>query len=401
MASEHSAQSSGPRLRFFPAWAVVLAPPAVLAGVVAFVVGAASAQPQGAWTALLANWLFWMGLAQAGVVWAATLRLAGARWSGAVERLGEACVAFLPLALIPAVVLAAGWRHIFPWTDADLGDRIVWLEIHRLLARTFLDLGLMAVLSLLYVRHSLRQGAGTADGRSRAALVALKVAVPIAFTVVYTLLSFDWVMALHLFWASTVLGLYFMVGALYAGMALLLLLAAGLRRRSSLLATLQPQQFLDCGNLMMAFGMVTTYTLFSQLIVIWYGNLPEETNFLIARLHYQPWWALSWVYLAGGLLLPFVLLTIRENKERWSRVRWIAGLVLVGMALERYLLTAPSLAAQPQFVLGSLLVTVGFAGALILALEWYLQRYRRVFAEMRWGVFVGEAAPLEPEVEPE
>jgi hypothetical protein len=259
----------------------------------------------------------------------------------------------------------------------------------------------MTALSLLYVRHSLRQGAGTADARSHAALVALKVAVPVAFTGVYSILAFDWVMALHLFWASTVLGLYFMVGALYAGMALLLLLAGGLRRRSSLLGTLRPQQFLDCGNLMMAFGMVTTYTLFSQLIVIWYENLPDETSFLIARTHYQPWWALSWIYLGGVLLLPFVLLTIRENKERWSRVRWIAGLVLVGMWLERHLLTAPSIAAQPQFGLGSVLIALGFAGALIMALEWYLQRYRRVFAEMRWGVFVGEAAPLEPEGEAE
>jgi hypothetical protein len=399
--SEHSAQPSGARLRFLPSWAVRLAPLAVLAGVAAFVVGAVSARPGEAWTALLVNWLFWMGLAQAGVVWAATLRLAGARWSGPVERLGEACVAFLPLALIPAVVLALGWRHVFPWTDADLGDRVVWLGIHRLLLRTFLGLGLMGVLSLLYVRHSLRQGAGTADERSRAALVTLKVAVPLGFTVVYSLLAFDWVMALHLFWASTALGLYFIVGALYAGMALLILLAGGLRRRSSLLATLRPQQFQDCGNLLMAFGMVTTYMLFSQLIVIWYENLPLETDFLIARIHYQPWWLLSWLYLGGALLLPFVLLTIGENKARWTRVRWIAGLVLVGMGLERYLLVAPSLAAQPSLGLVSALLTLGFAGGMILALEWYMQRYRRVFSEVRWGVFVGEAAPPEAEVEPE
>ena len=394
MSPDHTPQSGG-RERLLPAWMVVLAPPAVLAGAVAFVVGALSGRPQEAWTALLVNWLYWMGLAQAGVVWAATLRLAGARWSGPVERLGEACVAFLPVALALGVVVAAGWRHLFPYTDADLGDRVVWLARDRLLLRTFLGLGVMTGLSALYVRHALRQAAGRADERSHRALGALKVAVPLAFAVIYSLLSFDFVMALHPFWSSTVMGMYFFVGALYGGMAVLLLLAGSLRTRSSLLATLGPQQFLDLGNLLLAFGMVTTYLLFSQLLVIWYENLPHETDFLIARLHYEPWRLLSWVYLGGGLLGPFVVMTVRENKARWRRVRWIAAVVLVGMGVERYLLVAPSIQPEPGFGVVSVLMTAGCAGLFLLALEWYFRRYRAVFDELRWGVSVGTAEPGE------
>jgi hypothetical protein len=204
------------------------------------------------------------------------------------------------------------------------------------------------------------------------------VAVTLAalYLVVYSVLAFDFIMGLRPFWNSTVLGWYFMAGAQYAAMALLLLLLARTPTWPPPERRMHLQAWLDAGNLMLAFGMATTYMFFAQLLVIWYENLPKETDFLIARYHYAPWHSLTWVVLLGAFLGPFVLLTVRAIKVRVRALQTVAVVILVGMWLERYLLVAPSLLGdQPHFGALDALVAVGHAGLLVGCLAWFVGRY--------------------------
>jgi Ni/Fe-hydrogenase subunit HybB-like protein len=375
--TDHSpVQGTRDTSRALPTGIVMAARLAVLGGIGAFVAGAWSSRPHGAWTVLLVNYLYFLGLAQAGVVWAATLDLARARWSDPVRRLGEACSAFLPLSFIPGIVLYFGRTWILPWIGQDMGARAGWVNVPAVFLRNALGLALLTVLSLTYVARRARSRArGEDEKQAHRKVWVLSAAIPIAYAAVFSFLAFDFVMGLRPFWRSTLIGPYFFCSAMFGGMAVLIVAAAVLGRPAGSPYCLVPQQWLDVGNLLLAFGMLTTYMFFAHLLVIWYGNLPEETSFLIARYHYQPWFTLTWTVIIAGLLGPFCLLVVREVKAEPRRLVWVAALVLVAMWLERYLLVAPSLMPDgAHFGPVEVFVTLGFAGAFVLAFDWALQR---------------------------
>jgi hypothetical protein len=335
---------------------------ALLSGVAGFLFG--PGHPREPWIALLVNFLFWTTLAQGAVVWAAVLRLAGTRWGAPLIRVGEGAVAFLPLSLLLLLALYPGRALLLPWLGQDLGDRAAWLNLPAVSARLLGGLALMTALSLVYVRLHLLPAAGP---RPR---FALSVALPVAYAVVYSLVAFDLVMSLRPFWVSSLLGPYFFTGGMYAAMAAMIVLTAHTPRR------LGRQRWLDTGNLLLAFGMLTTYMLFTQLLVIWYENLPAETIFLLPRYSLPPWHALSWVMLGVGLLGPFLALLIKGVKTRPHLLRIVAAAALLGMGLERYLLVAPSLTPQnPVVGAPTVLITLGCGGLCLLSWLAFLYRY--------------------------
>jgi len=374
--SEEQAALKRERSPALPTGLVMAARLAVLGGLAAFIAGAWSSHAQEAWTVLLVNYLFFLGLAQAGVTWAAVLELARAKWAEPVRRLGEACAPFLPLTFVPAVALFVGRTWILPWIGHDMGDRAGWMNVPALVARTGVGLVVLIALSLVYVQRNRQARAqGLDPEQAHRGTAALSVLIPVLYAVVFSLLSFDFVMGLRPFWRSSLIGPYFFCGAMYCGMALIALAAAGLGRREGSPFRLNRQQQLDVGNLFLAFGMLTTYMFFGHLLVIWYGNLPEETSFLVARYHLQPWYTLTWVVIGAAFLGPFACLVVREVKASPRLLAGVAVVVLLAMWLERYLLVAPSLMPTGPHV-GAVepFVTLGFAGAFLLAYDWGLRR---------------------------
>ena len=203
------------------------------------------------------------------------------------------------------------------------------------------------------------------------------MALPATYAVVYSLLSFDFVMALSPFWKSTVLGPYFFIGAMYTGMAAIIIMMTLLRGRKDVAEHMTPaRRWLDVGNLMMAFAMLTTYMFYAQLLVIWYENMPKETVFIVNRYHYPPWTVLSWVIIIGAFLGPIVLMLRKETKMHPRALSAVAALVLVTMLIERYVLVVPSIARDSfSFSFPVILLTVGFAGAFVASVGWFLNRY--------------------------
>ena len=359
--------------RAFPNWVNWMSLAAIAVGIGAWGIGLRSPETHlRAAVILLVNTLFWSGLVQALVVWAATFQMCRTRWSRAVEYLGAAGMDSVLLFLLPWAGVCLLLPELLPWLGTDMGDRAIWLNGEAVLLRTGCGLALMAALSVAFARQQWGHGTAPSPRRDRSALA---VAVAIAFTGVYSVLAFDFSMSLTQPWNSSLFGAYSFTGSLYAGMAALILLAVGLRRRLGLQAHLGSRQWLDLGNLMMAFGMATTYMLFSQLIVIWYGNMPHETSFL--RLRLDPlWFTLSWTILIAAYLGPFLLLLpnfVRRNPQPLCAV---AALVLIAMWLERYWQIAPSL-LRGGVQIGPLevLTTFGFAGLFLVGIRKFVATY--------------------------
>ena len=341
-----------------------------------------------AWQSLLVNFLFFAGLAQAGVVLSALMHATSARWGRPLKRTAEATVAFLPVAFVLLIVLLLGTSAWAPWVREPVEAKQPWLNIPFFVTRQTLSFLLLGGLSLAYVYQSLRPDIGMLDesGERKAAgfarrLIAgwqgthhereesqrwqdvLAPAVLIAYAWVFTLVAFDFVMSLDSHWFSTLMGGYYFIGNLFVGIAFVAVTAVWGRERLKIEEYVGARQLHDIGKLLFGFCVLWAYMLWSQYLVIWYGDLPEETEFIAHRMD-GAWAPLTWTVLSLAFAAPFVVLLSREIKTRARGLTTIALVVLVGMWLERFLLVSPSLWHGDGVPLGlpELLITAGVLG---------------------------------------
>ena len=372
----------------------------VLAAAGAFLFGLLLGDAPRAWQALLVNTLFFSGLALAGVVLSALLQLTAARWGRPLKRAAEATSAFLPAALLLVVVLLAGAAGWAPWVHAPPEGRAAWLNLPFFAARELGAFLVLGGLAAAYVYHSVRPdvgllhatGARPATGwslrllagwrgidaereRGQRAQDRLAAALLIAYVPLFSLVAFDFVMALDAHWFSALLGGWFLTGNLTAGAALLALVAAAGRDRLGLGGQVGPRQLQDAGTLLFGLSILWAYMLWSQYLVIWYGDLPEEARFVHERMH-GAWAPVAWSVFAAVFAIPFVLLLSRAVKRRPAALAAVAALVLAGVWLERFLLVAPSLWRGAGLPLGlpELLVTAGTASLFVLCCTGFLER---------------------------
>ena len=383
-----------------PAGARKLLAALAAAGAGMFVYGLLCGDALRAWQALLVNTLFFWGLALAGVVLAALLQLTQARWGRPLKRTLEATAAFLPAALLLVLVLLAGAASWAPWLHHPPGGKAAWLNLPFFAARELAAFLVLAGLAAGCVYHSLRPdvgllhetGARPARGWTRRLIAGwrgldaerergqraqdrLAAALLIAYVPLFSLVAFDFVMALDAHWYSALLGGHFLTGNLTAGAALLALVAAAGRRLPGLGGRVGPQQLHDAGKLLFGLSILWAYMLWSQYLVIWYGNLPEEARFVHERMH-GAWAPVAWTVFAAVFAAPFVLLLSRNLKLRPAALAAVAGLVLAGVWLERFLLIAPSLRPAEGLQLGlpELLVSAGAASLFTLCWTGFLER---------------------------
>jgi len=307
-------------------WLVIFGMLAIV-GAGVFLVGISGSQAQRAWQVYLVNFLFWSGLAFGTVLFSAILTMTNARWGRPLKRLAEAPGAFLPVAFLLFWVLFFGKERIFPWIHEDVGHKQLWLSSGFLFVRDGASLLLLTIVSLALVycsvRRDVRSMAGSDTGHPTGvggkestadAQTVLSPILGILYAVVLSLIAFDLIMSLSPHWHSTLFGAYFFVGCFYgalAAMAILASLSAGLM---GLGAFIRDDHFRDLGNLLLAFCMVTGDFFYSQFLVIWYGNLPVETRFVLLRVRESPWDLLAWAVLLICFVIPFVLLLSRRIK---------------------------------------------------------------------------------------
>jgi hypothetical protein len=369
-------------------------------GVMAFIGGIAIDAAR-AWTALLVNFLFWSGLGHAGVAFSAIFCLTSARWARPLKRVAEATVAFLPVSAVMLVTLLGGASAWVPWVHEPSEARRMWLNVPFLIVRQSLGFLLLAATSLAYVDASLRPDVGErlsagasvwpALGRrfsgnwrgldaeiriSQQRQACLSTAVLITFACVLSLQAFDFIMSLDPHWYSTLAGGFFFIGTLYVGVAFLAVAAARIGSHPELRPYVNGEQLHDVGRLLLGFCMLWAYLFWSQYLVIWYGDLPEETAFVARRTVDAPWAPVAWIVLFTAFVVPFMLLLSREIKRHAIGLSVVAVIALAGMWLERFILVGPSLVKGEHLPIGpvEVLITAGVGALFALCYTGFLQR---------------------------
>jgi hypothetical protein len=344
----------------------------VVAGLIGFAGAVTHGATSRAWEAFLVNLLFWLGIAQGGVVLSAAFYLTQGRWAGRAHyRLAEAFSGFLILGFILFWALYFGRVWIFPWIKHPIPAKAGWLNVPFLFARDGIALFVMTVLSLAFVAAS-RSEPARKWAETTANIVMppktvrrLAPAVAICFAAVYSLLSFDLIMSLSPLWHSTLFGWWYFAGAFWSAIVMIAFAACLLRPVLGAGNAFTHGRVLhDMGKMIFAFSIFWTYTLFAQYIVIWYGDIPVETFFVVLRTQYLPWSFLSWLTLTLVWILPFFVLLGVRPKRTPGILGTIAFLGICGIWLENYVLVVPSLSPRTiPFGWVEILVTAGFAGA--------------------------------------
>jgi Ni/Fe-hydrogenase subunit HybB-like protein len=361
-----------------------------LAGTVAFWIGISGPRSERVWQVFLVNYLFWSGLAFGSILFSATLVMTKARWGRPIKRLAEAPAAFLPFSFLLFWVLFAGRDKIFPWIREPLPLKAAWLNINFLFIRNGLSLFLLTVVAMALVYFSIRgerkihlpevgsmNRYGDQGEKDLQKQIILSPILGILFALSFSLIGFDLVMSLSPHWYSTLFGLYFFTGAFYSSLAFLFLLSILFSKVLDLGNYVGERQFHDLGKLLLGFCLVTGDFFFSQFLVIWYGNLPEETRFVITRINSAPWKHLAWTVLILSFAFPFIALLSRKNKTRRGVMLVVSIIILIGMWLERFLLVAPSLWKGHDLPLGfsEFFISLGFLGLMSLSLLWFFKRF--------------------------
>ena len=387
---------------------------AVMAGLgaVAFIYGLAT-DPETAWRSFHVNTLYFAGIAQGGVVLSCIFTIVGAKWPGPIKRIAEGLGAWIPVTFVLYLIgFFFGRDYIYPWIAEPLPWKAAWLNETRLFVTDVLSLGLLTVLSHLYLRASLRQAlknsdaestgfaksmterwtanwrgdeaeAVEADGKMR----VLAVLICIFYAFGYSFLAFDMIMSLEPTWFSNLFGAFYAWGGFLCAVTSTALLAVLHRNYAGLEGEITKDRLHDLGKMIFAFSIFWMYLFFSQYIVIWYGNLPEETQFFKDRLgteflastwYWEGWadrvfgepWAVvtlfAWICI---WVIPFWCLLGQAPKRTPWFLATISCISLFGFWIERNVLVWPSLTPDDTWAfLGPIQIGtwVGFEGAFIL-----------------------------------
>ena len=328
----------------------------------------------------LMAWVYWAALGLGCLGLLMVYHLTGGGWGVAVRRLLEAGIGTLPAAALLFVPLLFGLGAIYVWTDtaavmADhvLSQKAAYLNVPFFIARAALYFLVWLTLAHFLDRWSRRQEE-TADPRHAERMKRLSGGGLVIYALAMTFAAFDWIMSLEPHWFSTIFGMIFIVDSALGALAFVLVISYLLARGGAFGRVLAPSILNDLGNLLLAFVMVYAYVSFSQLLIIWSANLPEEIPWYLHRI--EGGWNLVSVALAlFYFAVPFMVLLSRGNKRQPQRLAAIAGGVLAARLLSVFFLIGPSFyehrLAAPWLDLAAL---VGMGGIWLTLFTWRLSK---------------------------
>ncbi|MFC1858693.1 hypothetical protein ACFL9U_11815 [Thermodesulfobacteriota bacterium] len=371
-------------------------------GIAAFAWQLSGKHPERAWQAYLINFLLFSAIAQGGLLFSTIMHVTKARWSGPLSSLAESFTAFFPVSFGLFLILFFGKEQVFPWLNQDLHGKEVWLNVPFLFSRDAAGLLILYGLGFAYLYHALwfkLERAGGSPGFIRSFLygkwdkacqddehfhsrmTVFGILYMLAFAFILSLIGYDLVMAADPHWYSTLFGAYCFVKAFYIGLGGLIILAAILHLSPDIGFKLKSSQFHDVGKLFFAFCLVWADFFYCQFVVIWYGNISEETTYIIERTMMAPWNILAWLVFFVSFIVPFIILLNQKIKSNPQAMIVLCVLVIGGIWLEHLLLLGPALShGTTRLPVGiiDIFMSLGFLAMMAFAVISFL----RVFPEL-------------------
>ncbi len=297
----------------------------------------------------LLGFIFWSGLGLGSIGVLMLQYLTGGAWGVVIRRIVEAASRTLPLIFVVFLPILFGLTYLYEWTHLPADD---YAMVHRGWFMTTESWILRSVVYFIFFAamvYPLNKWSAAQDAskdheeaaRWLGRATAFSGPTMVIYVLVVTFATVDWVMMLEPHWFSTIWGFLFVAGWALAIFSFSVALLALLSDKAPMNRVLDKRHFHDLGKLMLAFTMVWTYFNFSQFLIIWSGNIPEETGYYIFRFDG------GWQWIAGGLLLfhfafPFLILLQQDFKRKAKLLASMAGFILVMRLVDMYFLIGPT-----------------------------------------------------------
>ena len=294
----------------------------------------------------LFGYIYWtaMGIGCLGIL--LLNHVVGGKWGLPLRRFVEAGSRTVPYMAVLFIPVVLGMKILYPWArpeaihDANIVSKSGYLNPAFFTIRAIFYFAIFFLYSRLLTKYSDEQDR-TGDDRLIGKMRALSAPGLVVATLVATFAFIDWVMSLEPHWFSTIYGAMFLMGAVVEAFALTIALLIILVRFEPLREYVKEQHIHDLGNLMFAFMILWAYTSFSQYLIIWAGNLPEEVPWYVNRLT-GGWGWVALTIVAFHFATPFVLLLMRGIKRRADRLLKVCILLVIIRMLDVYWLTEPA-----------------------------------------------------------
>ena len=293
----------------------------------------------------LLSFTFWISLTLGSLMILMIHHLAGGRWGFAIRRILEAGTQTWLVMLVLGLPVLFGMHELYHWTHEDaideiLAQKVVYLNQNFFIVRYFLYFAVWGLLSLLLTRWSSQQDASVETWpTNRTQTLSGPGLVVLVLT--GTFASVDWLMSLEPHWFSTIFSAIYLIGGGLATWSLAAIVGVALSGHEPLKSILTNERLRDLGTFMLGFTMLWAYTSFSQLLIIWSGNLPEEITWYYTRLQ-GGWLYLGYALIGFHFFVPFLLLISSRLKARLTILVSVACGLLLMRLLDLYWITAPA-----------------------------------------------------------
>lgn len=291
-------------------------------------------------------YLYIVGLSVGSLAWLMLQYITGGNWGMVIRRPCEAAARTLPLVALMFLPILIGIPNLYDWShaakvaaDPDLQHKHLYLNVPFFLGRAALYLGGWTLIGWLFSKWGKQEDT---EGHNAVHGKFAKLAPPglIFWALSVTFMSIDWVMSVNPKWFSTMFGLLFMASQGLTSMAFLIALMVFLSKRKPMSDVLTARHLHDLGKFLLALVMVWAYFSFSQFLIIWAGNLPEEIPWYMTRLN-GGWEYVALLLVFGHFALPFALLLSRDLKRNFKLLAGIAVFILCMRLVDLYWLVAP------------------------------------------------------------
>ncbi|MDP2303601.1 MAG: quinol:cytochrome C oxidoreductase [Ignavibacteria bacterium] len=299
--------------------------------------------------------------------------VAGADWSTPLRRVIEFTASITPFLIILAIPILLNMHTLFHWShtevvesDKILKEKAPYLNQTFFFIRVAIVFALWTLFYFLLTRNSRKQDISKDQNLTRVNIRLSAVFIPL-FAITASIASIDWMMSLEPHWFSTIFGVYFFSGSVLSALAVITYATVKLREGGYLHPRMVKDHYYSLGSLLFVFVNFWGYIAFSQYMLIWYANLPEETFWFLAR------WQGSWIYISLALIfvhfiVPYSILLSQPAKMDAKKLKFASLWILFAHLLDLYWLILPTFKGEStllNFVLG-LSFPVAAVGGIIL-----------------------------------
>jgi hypothetical protein len=332
----------------------------------------------------LMAYMFWLGVGLGCLAILMLHYVVGGRWGMVIRRVLEAGTRLLPLMAVLGIPLIFGLHELYAWTRPGGGTghalspvQQVYLRVPFFLVRAGVYFAAWLGLGFFLNRwsHQQEQNPDALVLRTRQRrLGLLSGGGLVVYGLTMTFAAVDWMMSLQPHWFSTIYGLLVVTGQLLVAMAFAILATSWLAKDEPYASVVSPELLHDLGNLLLAFVMLWAYMAFSQLLIIWSGDLPEEIRWYLSRA-YGGWNWVGVVLLLVHFAVPFLLLLSRQMKRQAQGITKVAAMIFGAHLVDVFWLVMPAFFPS-RFHLHwlDIVAPIGLGGLWLAAFLWQLQR---------------------------